>query len=68
MRSMRNQLEGLNSIREYYLGKLDAYENAMKLVDPRFSDTINEIIHDVQTSLDFYTREISQIEESLKSK
>ena len=65
---MTNQLEGLNRLREYYLGKLDAYENAMKLVDPRFSGTIKEIINDVQRSLDFYNREISKIEESLKSK
>lgn len=65
---MEHHLESLKLMREYHLGKLFAYSNVMKLVDPRFSDTINEIIHDVQTSLDFYTREISQIEESLKSK
>ena len=65
---MTNQLEALNSIREYYLGKLDAYENAMKLVDPRFSGTIKEIIHDVQVSLDFYNREIEIFKESLTSK
>ena len=65
---MRNQLEGLNSIREYYLGKLDAYENAMKLVDPRFSDTIKGIINDVQVSLDFYNREIEKFKEELINK
>ena len=65
---MRNQLEGLKCLREYYLGKLDAYANAMKLVDPRFSDTIHGIIHDVQVSLDFYNREIAKFEEELTSK
>ena len=65
---MRHQLEGLNSIREYYLGKLDAYENAMKLVDHRFSGTIKEIINDVQRSLDFYDREIAKFKEGLTSK
>ena len=60
---MRDQLEGLNRLREYYLGKLDAYENAMKLVDPRFSGTIKGIIHDVQVSLDFYNREIEKFKE-----
>ena len=65
---MRDQLEGLNSIREYYLGKLDAYENAMNLVDPRFSGTIKGIIHDVQRSLAFYDREIAKFKEGLTSK
>ena len=65
---MTNQLEALNRIREYYLGKLDAYENAMKLVDPRFSGTIKEIIHDVQGSLDFYNREIEKFKEELITK
>ena len=65
---MTNQLEGLNRLREYYLGKLDAYENAMNLVDPRFSDTIKGIINDVQRSLDFYNREIEKFKESLTSK
>ena len=68
MISMRNQLEALNRLRAYYLGKLDAYENAMKLVDPRFSDTIKGIIHDVQRSLDFYDREIEKFKEELTSK
>ena len=68
MRSMRNQLEGLNRLRAYYLGKLDAYENAMKLVDPRFIDTMDGIIHDVQVSLDFYNREIEKFKEELISK
>ena len=65
---MGHQLEGLNSIREYYLGKLDAYENAMKLVDPRFSGTIKGIINDVQISLDFYNREIEKLKEELINK
>ena len=65
---MTNQLEGLNRLREYYLGKLDAYENAMRLVDPRFSDTIKGIINDVQRSLDFYNREIEKFKEELISK
>ena len=65
---MRNQLEGLNRLREYYLGKLDAYENAMKLVDPRFIYTFKEIIHDVQVSLDFYNREIEKFKEELINK
>jgi len=65
---MTSQLEALNRLREYYLGKLDAYENAMKLVDPRFSDTIKGIIHDVQVSLDFYNREIEKFKEALITK
>jgi len=65
---MTSQLEALNRLREYYLGKLDAYENAMKLVDPRFSDTIKGIIHDVQVSLDFYNREIAKFKEELINK
>ena len=65
---MRDQLEALNRLREYYLGKLDAYENAMKLVDPRFSGTIKEIINDVQRSLDFYDREIAKAKEALITK
>ena len=65
---MTSQLEALNRLREYYLGKLDAYENAMKLVDPRFSDTIKGIIHDVQVSLDFYNREIAKFKEELITK
>ena len=65
---MTNQLEGLNRLREYYLGKLDAYENAMKLVDPRFSDTIHGIIDDVKASIAFYDREIAKFKESLTSK
>ena len=65
---MRDQLEGLNSIREYYLGKLDAYENAMKLVDPRFSDTIHVIIDDVKASIAFYDREIAKFKEELINK
>ena len=65
---MRDQPALLNSIREYYLGKLDAYENAMNLVDPRFSGTIKEIINDVQRSLDFYNREIEKFKEELINK
>ena len=65
---MTSQLEGLNSIREYYLGKLDAYENAMKLVDPRFSSTIHGIIDDVKASIAFYDREIAKAKEALTSK
>lgn len=65
---MTNQLEALNSLREYYLGKLDAYNNAMNLVDPRFSGTIKGIIHDVQVSIDFYNREIEKFKEELTSK
>ena len=65
---MTNQLEGLKCLREYYFGKLDAYENAMKLVDPRFSDTIKGIINDVQRSLDFYNREIEKFKEELINK
>lgn len=65
---MTNQLEGLNRLREYYLGKLDAYENAMKLVDPRFSDTIKGIIDDVKASIAFYDREIAKAKEGLTSK
>ena len=65
---MRNQLEGLNRLREYYLGKLFAYNNAMNLVDPRFIGTIKEIINDVQVSLDFYNREIAKFKEELTSK
>ena len=65
---MRDQLEGLNSIREYYLGKLDAYENAIKLVDPRFSDTIHGIIDDVKASISFYEREIAKFKQALTSK
>jgi len=65
---MTNQLEGLNRLREYYLGKLDAYENAMKLVDPRFSGTIHGIIDDVKASIAFYDREIAKFKEGLTSK
>ena len=65
---MTNQLEGLNRLREYYLGKLDAYENAMKLVDPRFSSTIHGIIDDVKASIAFYDREIAKFKEGLTSK
>ena len=65
---MRSQLEGLNRLREYYLGKLDAYENAMKLVDPRFSGTIHGIIDDVKASIAFYDREIAKAKEGLTSK
>jgi len=65
---MTNQLEGLNRLREYYLGKLDAYENAMKLVDPRFSGTIKGIIDDVKASIAFYDREIAKFKEGLTSK
>lgn len=65
---MTNQLEALNLLREYYLGKLFAYNNAMNLVDPRFSGTIKEIINDVQVSLDFYNREIEKFKEELTSK
>ena len=65
---MTNQLEALNRLREYYLGELFAYNNAMNLVDPRFSGTIKEIINDVQRSLDFYNREIAKFKESLTSK
>ena len=65
---MRHQLESLNSIREYYLGKLDAYENAMNLVEPKFSGTIKGIINDVQRSLDFYNREIAKFKEELINK
>lgn len=68
MRSMRNQLEALNRLRAYYLGKLDAYENAMKLVDPRFSGTIKEIIDDVKASIAFYDSEIAKFKEELTSK
>lgn len=68
MTSMRNQLEALNRLREYYLGKLDAYENAMKLVDPRHGDTIHAIINDVQVALDFYNREIEKFKEELINK
>ena len=65
---MTNQLEALNRLREYYLGKLFAYNNAMNLVDPRFSGTIKGIINDVQVSLDFYNREIEKFKEELTSK
>ena len=65
---MTNQLESLNCLREYYLGKLFAYNNAMNLVDPRFSGTIKEIINDVQVSLDFYNREIEKFKEELIKK
>ena len=65
---MTNQLEGLNSIREYYLGKLDAYENAMNLVEPKFSGTIKGIIDDVKASIAFYDREIEKFKEELTSK
>ena len=65
---MTNQLEGLNRLREYYLGKLDAYENAMKLVDPRYGDTIKGIIHDVKASIAFYDREIEKFKEELINK
>ena len=65
---MRHQLESLNSIREYYLGKLDAYENAMNLVEPKFSGTIKGIIDDVKASIAFYDREIEKFKEELTSK
>ena len=65
---MRDQLEALNRLREYYLGKLDAYENAMKLVDPRFSGTIHGIIDDVKASIAFYDREIAKFKEELINK
>ena len=65
---MTNRLEGLNRLREYYLGKLFAYNNAMNLVDPRFIGTIKGIINDVQVSLDFYDREIAKFKEELTSK
>ena len=65
---MRHQLEALNRLREYYLGKLDAYENAMKLVDPRYGDTIHGIIDDVKASIAFYEREIEKSKEDLINK
>ena len=65
---MRHQLEGLNRLREYYLGKLEAYENAMKLVDPRFIDTMNALIDDVKASIAFYEREIEKFKEELINK
>ena len=65
---MRNQLEALNRLREYYLGKLDAYENAMKLVDPRHVGTIHVIINDVKVALDFYNLEIEKFKEELFNK
>ena len=65
---MTNQLEALNRLREYYLGELFAYNNAMNLVDPRFSGTIKEIIHDVQVSIDFYNREIEIFKKELINK
>ena len=65
---MRDQLEALNSLREYYFGKLDAYENAMKLVDPRYGDTIHGIIDDVKASIAFYDREIAKFKEELINK
>ena len=65
---MRHQLEGLNSIREYYIGKLEAYENAMKLIDPRYGDTIHGIIDDVKASIAFYDREIAKFKEEITSK
>ena len=65
---MTNQLEGLNRLREYYLGKLDAYENAMNLVEPKFSGTIKGIIDDVKASIAFYDREIAKFKEGLTSK
>ena len=65
---MRHQLEGLNRLREYYLGKLDAYENAMKLVDHRFIDTMNALIDDVKASIAFYEREIAKFKEELINK
>ena len=65
---MRHQLESLNSIREYYLGKLDAYENAMNLVEPKFSGTIKGITDDVKASIAFYDREIEKFKEELTSK
>ena len=40
----------------------------MNLVDPRFSGTLKEIIHDVQVSLDFYNREIEKFKEELINK
>lgn len=65
---MRPQLEGLKCLREYYFGKLDAYENAMKLVDPRHGDAIHGIINDVKVALDFYNREIEKFKEELINK
>ena len=65
---MRNQLEELNRLREYYLGELFAYNNAMNLVDPRFSGTIKEIINDVQRSIAFYDRESAKFKEELINK
>ena len=65
---MTNQLEALNSLREYYLGELFAYNNAMNLVDPRFSYTIHGIIDDVKASIAFYDREIAKFKEELTSK
>ena len=65
---MRDQLEALNSLREYYFGKLDAYENAMKLVDHRYGDTIHGIIDDVKASIAFYDREIAKFKEELINK
>ena len=65
---MRYQLEGLNRLREYYLGKLFAYNNAMNLVDPRFIGTLKEIINDVQFSIDFYDRAIEKFKEELTNK
>ena len=65
---MRDQLEELNRLREYYLGKLDAYDNAMKLVDPRHVGTIHGIIDDVKASIAFYDREIAKFKEELINK
>ena len=65
---MTNQLEALNRLREYYLGKLDAYDNAMKLVDHRYGDTIKGIIDDVKASIAFYDSEIAKFKEELINK
>ena len=65
---MTNQLEALNRLREYYLGKLDAYENATNLVEPKFSGTIKGIIDDVKASIAFYDREIEKFKEELTIK
>jgi len=65
---MTSQLEALNSLREYYLGKLFAYNNAMNLVDPRFSGTLKEIINDVQVSIDFYNSAIEKFKEERTNK
>ena len=65
---MKDLIERLRRLREYYLGKIDAYSRVIELVDGPAEDTIRDLIRTAREEAEFYDREISKIEESLNSK